>query len=227
MVAGHAQLFAGRIATRQTRLGIKNRVIQTHVHHGQIVVRAIEAVQIRGRLACNQNQLRARTRVQMPFERNDQAIVNPPMDQARPGAHGISREAQLRPHLPNEFRENDMNRNGVGVETIGSRREHQIVPDFAKRAVPPSPNVIGREPPHKIPEMRSRKFRNPMPGQLCEVQILQQMLCNSSGSPVLSGGRCAIQPVRIPLRRSRSLQQNRLSDAFTRLPSDGISFPPE
>lgn len=94
------------------------------------------------------------------------------MHKARPGTNSISPEGELWPHLANEFRENEMNRNGISVETIGSWRENEVAPDRAKRAVPPPPDVIRREPPHKTSDVRSGNFWNAMPSQLREIQIL-------------------------------------------------------
>src|SRR5580704_11511907 len=141
-------------------------------------MRAVEAIQVVGGFARVENQLRERVRVQAAFERDHQAIVDSPVNETRPGANGISPEFEFRAHPAHEFGEDDVHGNRVGIETIGSRSENEIVANSSEGAIPPARNAIGCEPPGEIEKVRARNFWDAMPGEGREVHILDALAVN-------------------------------------------------
>ena len=100
------------------------------------------------------------------------------MNQPRPRGDGISRESQLRPHLPFKFRKNDVNRNRIRIETVRACIKNQVMGNSAESPVPPAPHMISAKPPNEIHKMRPGNFRNAMPSESREIEIFHSLAIN-------------------------------------------------
>src|SRR5208282_2756436 len=97
------------------------------------------------------------------------------MQELRPSRDRVPGELQGGRQLSRVFSEHDVDRNQVGIEAIDARAKDQVRSNSTKKPVPASPQVVGGEPPNVIQEVGSRKFRNPMPGYLREVEIFHAL----------------------------------------------------
>jgi hypothetical protein len=84
------------------------------------------------------------------------------VNQARPALKRNAIEGQFGPSSLIKLVKNDLDDNHVRIETIDSRRIHQIRSNSARVLVPPLP-VIGNEPPKVFEQMRSRNIGDFVP----------------------------------------------------------------
>jgi hypothetical protein len=81
------------------------------------------------------------------FERHNEFVVEPAVNQARPALKRNAIEGQFGPSSLIELVKNDVDDNHVRIETIDSRRIHEIGSNSARALVPPPLPLIGNEPP--------------------------------------------------------------------------------
>src|SRR3979490_1818587 len=97
------------------------------------------------------------------------------MKQPRPKTKGIAGQFEFRLHLAEKLRKNDVNGNEIGIQTIRACSVDDIVPETAEAAIPPTPQMIGSEPPQKINEVRSRNSGNLVPSHSRKIEVFNPL----------------------------------------------------
>ena len=97
------------------------------------------------------------------------------MHKAWPEPKGIISELQFRFDLPLKLGKDDMDRNGISVETIRARREDKVGIQATEMAVPPAPQVVRAKPPQEIREVWRRNFGDPVELDSCEIDIFYSL----------------------------------------------------
>src|SRR5579862_3609834 len=153
-------------------------MIESRNDKGKRPLAAIESFQLFRRTPGREDQLRARIGVNTPLDENDNAIVGPAVKQARPEVNGIARKTQLVANAAQKLGKNDVDGDGIRIETIRARAEDDIVTQSADSAIPSAVNLVGSEPPEKVEEVRPRQFGNAMPGEKLRIEILHILAVN-------------------------------------------------
>src|ERR1700692_1678375 len=105
----------------------------------------------------------------MPLEKNNQPIIKPPVKQPGPKPKGISGQFEFWLHLAKKLRKNDVHGNEICIQTVRACGVDNIVAETAEAAIPPAPQMIGREPPEKVNQVRSRYSGNSVPSHPCKI----------------------------------------------------------
>lgn len=103
------------------------------------------------------------TPVETLFERHDQVIVKLAMDQLWPTTERRTAKSKTLANLHVKFAKDNVNGDGVGVDSVDSRRIKQIKLQPSNLYVPPSMQVIRDKPPYVTKKMRAWKRPDWMP----------------------------------------------------------------
>src|SRR6202007_1319791 len=105
----------------------------------------------------------APARINTPLEQANQAVIKASVKAYRPERDRGIMKGQAGTHTAIEFLENDVDRNGVCVQSVNSRRIEQIELESSNVAIPPALQAVGQEPPDIPKEMWSGYPRHSMP----------------------------------------------------------------
>ncbi len=177
-IFSEAELLANLGPVAKPQFAIEYLVIEADVDDRQRSVDAVMALQIVRRFFRDQDQARLGIGVHAAFEKNNQPVVEPPVNQPGPETKRASPETQFMLGHAHKFGEHDVNGDQIRVPAIRSRRVNQIGPEPAQIRIPPAPQVIGGEPPKKIQEMRTGNLRNAVPAHAREVHVFDALAVN-------------------------------------------------
>jgi hypothetical protein len=94
------------------------------------------------------------------------------MDQDRPRPYAVRSQLQLRRDSPEELRKDDVNGNGVSIQTIHSWTEDHVAAQPSHAPIPPTADVVRGKPPQIIEKMGPTNLRYSVPYVPRTVQIL-------------------------------------------------------
>src|ERR1700730_12481792 len=114
----------------------------------------------------------------MMLKKNNQSIVEPAVDQPWPETQRIAQQLQFGLRHADKFGKHNVDGDEIRIPTVRSRSVNKIAGESAKMRIPPTPKVIGSEPPEKINQVRAWNLRNPMPSHKGEVHVLYALAVN-------------------------------------------------
>ena len=100
------------------------------------------------------------------------------MQEPRPISHGMPRKAVRISVFSDLFGKNDVHRDYVGVKTVDARTENKIVAESSEGTIECAAEMIRQKPPNIIEQVRPGQFRNPMPSNSCQIDILDLLAIN-------------------------------------------------
>ena len=102
-----------------------------------------------------QDQLGIRIGEDNAFQERDEPIVHLAMEEPEPRRDSVPRDSQVLAKAANQLRKNDVHGDGIRIKTVDSGAEDQVITTLSK-TVPTPGEVVGREPPEEVKQVRPR-----------------------------------------------------------------------
>jgi hypothetical protein len=147
-------------------------VIQSDVDDPRRVAPLIDSFYARSRFSRHVDQCCVGISVDNAFKGNNEAIVEPAVQEPGPESNGVSAEFQFPADTAQEFGKNNVDRNSIGVEAVDTGTENKVVSQAPDSVIPRSPQMVRCEPPEKIEEEGAAQLGDSVPYHPRKIGIL-------------------------------------------------------
>src|SRR5713101_3819681 len=174
-------------------------MIQPVIHNGNRLTSAVEPPEVGRHLPGNRGQAGLLPPIDPALQRNDEAVVEPPMKEPQPRGGRVAAKPQLFPHAFEKLRKHDVHGDQRRVQTVDPRRVYKLCAQAAEGSVPPPPKMVGDKPPEIRREMGPGQCRNAMPYDTGQVHAFHahavEVNLKFPGEPLDLLGHATLRPV--------------------------------